>query len=101
MAEESELMSEGRSVLSRDRVFPPSPMPIKLKSFLSELIWGMSLKSVPKSMVCLPLIQVKPSRNSGTGTFRAWGADPRKGLEILGLERNIFGKVGAWRAGEC
>src|SRR5258708_13023339 len=93
-------MSDGRNDGSRELMRPPRPIPMKLKSFLRELICRMSLKSVPKSNVCLPLIQVKPSRNSGTGTLRDWEADPRKGFEILGLKKNEFGNVGAWRTGK-
>src|SRR6266478_4870833 len=100
MAELSPLMSEGRNDGSREKIRPPRPIPMKLKSFLSAVIWRMNLTSVPKSVVCLPLIQVKPSRNSGTGTLRDCVADPRYGLEILGLNETELGNVGAWRVGK-
>ena len=73
---------------------------MKLKSFLRALIRRINLISAPKSMVCFPLVQVRPSRNSGTGTSRDWEEEPRNGPEILGEKEKDSGNVGAWRVGK-
>src|SRR5579863_4829371 len=73
---------------------------MKLKSFFKALIWRINLISVPNSMVCLPFVQLTPSRNSGTGTLRDWVDEPRYGLESGPPKVNSFGYVGDSRLGK-